>query len=491
MVLMETSLATIASSVPGVIEFDNAVVAVADVTHDSRRAGPGVMFVAIEGASTDGHGFIDAVALAGSPAAMVGHRCDTAMPQLVVEDPRAAMAHLSRFVHGNPDTAMTTIGITGTNGKTTVSAMCESILAAAGKSVGVIGTLGARIDGAPEPLDRTTPESTDLFRLLATMRDARVDVVVMEVSSHALALHRADALMFDVVAFTNLSQDHLDFHLDMESYYLEKRKLFVSTRAKAAVINISDAAGARLVGETDVPSTTVALDTPADLVARIGDQGEGFTQFQIDTGGGTIDLEMPLPGWFNVVNALVAVGICRNLGIVSEATVAGLASLKSVPGRMELVDTNSEVAVIVDYAHTPDAVETVVSAARDMTTGRVIAVVGAGGDRDADKRPLMGAAAARHADVTIVTTDNPRSEDPALIAAAVEKGAISVSKSAVRVVLDRREAIAEAVRMADQGDLVLILGKGHEEGQEIRGVKLPFNDALVAAESLATREVGP
>jgi UDP-N-acetylmuramoyl-L-alanyl-D-glutamate--2,6-diaminopimelate ligase len=323
------------------------------------------------------------------------------------------------------------------------------------------------------------------------MRDAGVDAVVMEVSSHALALHRADGMRFDVVAFTNLSQDHLDFHFDMESYYLEKRKLFTVDRADKAVVNVSDEAGVRMQREIDVRTTTVALDTPADLVAHIVDQREGFTRFEIETPDGTVRCAMPLPGWFNVVNALVAVGICRELDVDASAVVDGLASLRPVHGRMELVDKDSEVSVIVDYAHTPAAVETVVSAGRDMTNGRIIAVVGAGGDRDAEKRPIMGAAAATHADVTIVTTDNPRSEDPAVIAAAVEAGARGASHSEVHVVLDRREAIAQAVRMANAGDLVLILGKGHEVGQEVAGVKLPFDDVAVASEALAGRGATP
>ncbi len=319
------------------------------------------------------------------------------------------------------------------------------------------------------------------------MRDDGVEAVVMEVSSHALALHRADAMRFDVVAFTNLSQDHLDFHGDMETYYIEKRKLFDPSRAEVAVVNISDPAGARLVGELGIPAITVGLDTNADIVGRIIDQHERSTRFEVETVDGAFTCEMPLPGSFNVVNALVAIGICRELGVESSTIADGLASLRSVRGRMELVDSASEIAVVVDYAHTPAAVETVVSASRDLTDGRIIVIIGAGGDRDVEKRPMMGAAAAAHADVTIVTTDNPRSEDPVEIAKAVEIGAVQAARSTVLVVLDRRSAIDAAIDLADAGDLVLILGKGHEPGQEVAGTRLPFDDVSVAAELLAAR----
>lgn len=488
MVAMDTSLATLASSVPGVVDVDDVVVAVEDVTHDSRRAGPGVMFVAIEGATTDGHAYLEDVAEADSPAAMVARRYDVGIPQIVVRDPRAAMAYLARTVHGNPDTTMSMVGVTGTNGKTTVAAMCESILASAGRSVGVVGTLGTRINGVPEALERTTPESTDLFRLLARMRDAGVDAAVMEVSSHALALHRADAVRFDVVAFTNLSQDHLDFHGDMESYFAEKRKLFDTRRAETAVVNVSDTRGAQLAADMDLRTVTVGLDTEADIVGHIVDQSEQSTRFDVENRDGAFRIELILPGWFNVVNALVAFGICRELGVDPASIVEGLASLELVRGRMELVDPESDIAVVVDYAHTPAAVETVVSASRDMTSGRIIAVVGAGGDRDADKRPLMGVAAATNADAVIITTDNPRSEDPRTIAAGVERGALAAGAATVDVVLDRRQAIDKAIGSAVPGDLVLILGKGHEPGQEVGGLKLPFDDVSVAREILAARK---
>lgn len=487
MVAMDTSLAAIASSVPGVVSVDDAIITVSDVTHDSRHAGPGVMFVAIEGATSDGHAFVNDVAAAGSPGALVSHHIDAPIPQIVAEDPRAAMAHLSRVIHGSPDADMQMIGITGTNGKTTVAAMCESILSTASRSVGVVGTLGVRIKGVPEPLERTTPESSDLFRLLASMRDEGVDTVAMEVSSHALALHRADAIRFDVVAFTNLSQDHLDFHGDMDSYFLEKRKLFDIDRADVAVVNVSDSWGRRLRSESDVRIVTVGLDTEADHVAHIVEQGEGSVRFDIESGGEVVQCTMPLPGWFNVVNAVVAFGICRELGLEPLQIAEGLRVLPPVRGRMQLVDEASDVSVVVDYAHTPAAVETVVAAARDMTSGKVIAVLGAGGDRDVEKRPMMGAAAAEHADITIVTTDNPRSEPPELIAAAVEQGAVATGRSEVTVVLDRRTAILHAVEIAEPGDLVLVLGKGHEPGQEIAGQKHPFDDVAVAADALASR----
>lgn len=486
---MRTSLAALASSVPGVLTVDDADVEIFDVTHDSTTAGPGVIFVAIPGKRVDGHTFVGSAASLGTPAVMVEHRCDVDIPQIVVADSRAAMAHLARTVHGSPDAAMTVVGVTGTNGKTTVTAMCEAVLTYTGRRVGVIGTLGTRINGEPAPLERTTPESTDLQRLLATMRRAGVETVVMEVSSHAMALHRADAIRFEVAAFTNLSQDHLDFHGDMDTYYSEKRKLFDAGRAEHAVVNIADPAGRRLVDDIEIPRTTVSVGEGADIVGRIVEQDASSSVFSVaEAGVDSVDVTLPVPGWFNVANAMVAYGACRRLGVEPSEIAAGLGTLEVVAGRMQLVEPDADVAVVVDYAHTPAAVGTVVEAARQMTDGRVIVIIGAGGDRDWEKRPHMGAAASSHADVTIVTTDNPRSEDPRTIAAAVEAGASSVPGAHVRTILDRREAIRVGVLGALPGDLVLILGKGHERGQEIDGEKLPFDDVAEARASLAARE---
>jgi UDP-N-acetylmuramoyl-L-alanyl-D-glutamate--2,6-diaminopimelate ligase len=488
MSLDQASLMSIASDLPGVVEVDDVLVTINDVTHDSRAVRPGVMFVAIRGSLHDGHDYVTAAAEAGASAVLVDHRVDAMVPQIVVNDTRVAMPYAARNVHGRPDEALSIVGITGTNGKTTVASMCESIWNAGGVPSGIIGTLGARLMGDPLPLKRTTPESSNLQRILGSMRDRGVDRVAMEVSSHALSFHRADAIAFDVAAFTNLTQDHLDFHDDMEGYFAAKLTLFSTGRATHAVVNISDPYGVRVADSADCPVTTVALGADADVRADIDSQSDGSIRFTISEDGVQTEVSMPLPGSFNVANAAVAWAICRHLGSDTDSMVAGLGSLDVIAGRMQVVDEDSPITVVVDYAHTPDAVATVVKAARDMTKGRVIAIVGAGGDRDEDKRPMMGAAAASSADLTIVTTDNPRSESPEAIALEVARGASGVYGATVETVLDRSEAIDRGVSVAEHGDLVLILGKGHELGQEVEGEIRPFDDVAEARRALAGRE---
>lgn len=487
---MEVSLASLAADVPGVASVDDARVAVVDVTHDSRMAGPGVLFVAIDGATVDGHRFVHDAVAAGSPAVMVNRRLDVSVPQIVVEDSRRAMAHIARAVHGSPDTGLTMVGITGTNGKTTISSMCEAVFASVGRPSGVIGTLGARIGSDPYPLKRTTPESSDLQRLLGVMRDRGLEMVFMEVSSHALDLHRADAIVFDLAVFTNLSQDHLDFHGDMESYFRAKRKLFDAHRSPHAIVNIGDPSGARLASEVTLPITTVAVapaGDDADVRAEIVSQTDTRSTFIVRAEGLATTVSMPLSGSFNVENATVAFAVCLRLGLSPDAIAAGLGVLSPIAGRMQVVGPESDITVVVDYAHTPAAVEMVVAMARQTARGRVVAVVGAAGDRDRDKRAGMGAAAAKNADLTIVTTDNPRSEDPLLIATEVKAGADSVGGSNVTLIVDRSEAIEVAISGAVTGDTVLILGRGHEELQEVMGSMIPFDDSMVASDSIERR----
>ncbi|NHZ71366.1 MAG: UDP-N-acetylmuramoyl-L-alanyl-D-glutamate--2,6-diaminopimelate ligase, partial [Proteobacteria bacterium] len=418
---------------------------VTSITHDSRQVGPGTLFVAIVGGHRDGHEFVDAAIGAGATAILTERPMGRTIGEIVVDDTRAAMAWAARTLYGAPDTSMSMVGVTGTNGKTTVAHLCEAIWRSDKRSVGLIGTLGARIDGLPAHLDRTTPEATDLQALLATMRDRGVDTVVMEVSSHAMELHRADAIRFDVVAFTNLSQDHLDFHKDMEAYYEAKASLFNRERAEKAVVNIDDAHGRRLAGETDLPKLLVGRDPGADMVvsAVVGDvSGTNFTLAGRDT---KLEIAVPLIGEFNVSNAAMAATIALTLGTPQEAIIEGLAAVPSIRGRMEAVAHDGGFTVLVDYAHTPDAISEVLQAGRTSARGRVIAVIGAAGDRDKDKRALMGAAAVRFADITIITSDNPRTEDPVVIAGEVKRGADAVPGSDARVVVDRRDAIFQAV----------------------------------------------
>jgi UDP-N-acetylmuramoyl-L-alanyl-D-glutamate--2,6-diaminopimelate ligase len=489
---MEVSLASLASQVPGLTSVDDVQIAIRDVTYDSRMAGRGVLFVAIDGTTVDGHQFVDEAVAAGSPAVMVNRRLDVSVPQIVVDDSRRAMAHIARMVHGSPDADLTMVGITGTNGKTTVSAMCEAVFTSVGRPSGVIGTLGARIGSEPYAVKRTTPESPDLQRLLGVMRDRGLKMVFMEVSSHALELYRAEAIVFDIAVFTNLSQDHLDFHGDMESYFAAKRTLFAAGRAMQAVVNIGDPSGARLAREVMVPVTTVAVTQEgqsiyADVQAEILSHTEAGSEFMVRAGGVATSVSMPLAGAFNVENAAVAFAVCLRLGLSRDSIAAGLASLSPIAGRMQVVGPASDITVVVDYAHTPAAVEVVVAAARRTAQGRVVAVIGAAGDRDSDKRAGMGAAAARNADVTIVTTDNPRTEDPLQIATEVKAGADAVGRSEVTLIVDRSEAIDTAISLAMSGDTVLILGRGHEQGQEVMGSVIPFDDAHVAGGSILRR----
>ncbi len=481
---MAATLAQVASAL-GVDAPDGAVdLRVVDVTHDSREVGPGTLFVAISGSRHDGHVFVPSIGRRGAVGALVEHLVESPIPQLVTPDTREAMAVAARTVHGEPDRTLSIVGVTGTNGKTTVTHLCEAAWRADGRSAGVIGTLGARYDGHPIPLARTTPESSDLQRLLARMRDAGVTSVAMEVSSHALDLHRADGIRFTAVGFTNLSQDHLDFHGDMESYFMSKFGLFVPERSSRAVVDIDGDAGRRIAAMTELDVVTAGIEGGADISASdIWSTATG-TSFTLTSPEGTVGVHLPLVGIFNVGNALVAAGLLLCDGVDLDAIAQGFSSLTSVPGRMEVVHHDGPFTVIVDYAHTPEAVATVLASIARAADGRVIAVVGAGGDRDVAKRPAMGEAAARFADLVIVTTDNPRSEDPSTIATQVRSGAEGVPSADVRTVLDRREAIDLAIDLAAPGDIVMILGKGHEQGQEVGDEVLPFDDRLVASEAL-------
>ena len=470
------SLSQIARHTPGVVAVFEGDVLVSDITHDSRQVGEGCIFVAIPGEQFDGHDFIDSAIKNGTSAVLVEKQQIGSMPQIVVESSRDAMPWAARAVFGFPDSSLAIAGVTGTNGKTTVTHMIEAIMVSAGIPVGIIGTLGARINGASIPIARTTPEATDLQRMLAKMRDDRVRVVLMEVSSHAIELRRSDAIRFSVVGFTNLSQDHLDFHGDMETYYEVKKRLFAPSVTETAVINVGDPWGERLEGSSSVPTTTVSLNDAADIHATDLMASPMGTSFTATTPEGSLRVVLPLAGRFNVSNALVAIGMALGLGVELPIISRGLGRLDTVPGRMEVISHDGPFTVVVDYAHTPDAVAVVLDSVRSTVPGRVIALVGAGGDRDTDKRSSMGAAAARHSDLTIITTDNPRSEDPAAIAAEVRRGAETQPNALIETVIDRRAAIRRGIAAAQAGDMVLVLGKGHEQGQDIATEVLPFDD---------------
>jgi len=466
--------------------FEDGALPDVDVTalhYDARAVTPGSVFFCVRGFTADGHRYAPDAVANGAVALVVDHPLDLEVPEVRVDDVRAAMAPAAARLHGDPTAALAMVGITGTNGKTTTSFLTRTVLEAGGRSTGLVGTVTSWVAGVEHPVVRTTPEAIDLQRMFAAMRDGGDTAAVMEVSSHALSLGRADAIHWDVAAFTNLTQDHLDFHSDMEDYFLAKRKLFEVAGAQGAtlIVNVDDEYGARLAQEFP-QAIAIGIDAPGAVLRAVElDAGPASSDFTVDG----VRFTAPLPGRFNVLNSLVAIAAARALGIDDATIAAALPGAGGVPGRFEPVAEGQGFAVIVDYAHKPDALDNVLRTARELAGDhRLIVVVGAGGDRDRGKRPMMGAAAAQHADVVVLTSDNPRSEDPEAIIDAIAAGA---GDGALRIV-DRREAIEHAIAQAGDGDVVVIAGKGHETYQEVAGgVKLPFDDREVAREALRAR----
>jgi UDP-N-acetylmuramoyl-L-alanyl-D-glutamate--2,6-diaminopimelate ligase len=466
------------------------------LAYDSRRAGPGVLFFCVPGERADGHEFAPAAVSAGSPALVVERRLGLGVAEALVPDARAAMAPAAVALYGDPTADLAVAGITGTNGKTTTAFLVRHVLEAVKVQTGLLGTVMRVVGGVEAEVERTTPEAIDLQATFRAMLDAGDRACAMEVSSHALRLRRADGIRFRTAVFTNLTQDHLDFHADMDDYFAAKRLLFVpegaGERPRTAVVNVDDAYGRRLADEIapeygdDLVTFSAAGDEAAALWAGQVDFDAGGSRFIVAGRFGELRVEMPLPGLFNVENALAAIAATVALGTDPAAAAASLATARRVPGRLEPIVEGQDFAVLVDYAHTPDSLENVLRAARPLTAGRVICVFGCGGDRDREKRPQMGAIAARLADLAVVTSDNPRSEDPEAILrdilAGVEGGG---ERGDVVVEVDRRVAIRMALAQAEAGDTVVIAGKGHEQGQEFEGGrKLPFDDREVARTEL-------
>jgi len=476
---------------------------VTGVSLDSRAIRPGDLYAALPGANVHGARFVAAAVGLGAVAVLTDPAGaalldlldpdQLTVPVLVVPEPRAALGEVSALVYGRASEALAMLGITGTNGKTTTAYLLDSALRALGRVTGLIGTVETRIGEERIKSVRTTPESADLHALLAMMLESVVDTCTMEVSSHALTLHRVDGVRFDVVAFTNLSQDHLDFHGSMEDYYLAKASLFTPERAVRGVVCVDDEWGRRLVRESAVPVVSISSggDVPADW--QIQSTASDESAFELVGGGLRMSLRSALPGDFNRVNTAVAALVLLAAGYPADAIEAALAVDPHVPGRMERVlvegiqegDQSRMPLAVVDFAHTPVAVAAALKALRPNTSGSLVVVLGAGGDRDRGKRAAMGAAAAAHADLVVVTDDNPRSEDPATIRAAVLAGALGEPGSEpagrrsagwIREIGDRGAAIREAVAAAGKGDTVVVLGKGHESGQETAGVVHPFDD---------------
>jgi UDP-N-acetylmuramoyl-L-alanyl-D-glutamate--2,6-diaminopimelate ligase len=476
--LPQVPLSAVAGAVRRAEIHGDAGVEIREVAFDSHEVPAGALFFCVPGANIDGHGHARDAIRAGAVALVVERWLDLDVPQVRVRSVREAMGPMSSVVFDEPSRSLMVIGVTGTNGKTTVVHLLDAVLRAAGHRTGAIGTVGAHVGAEAVALARTTPEAPDLVRLLARMRDAGVTAVAMEVSSHALDLGRVGGVRFDAAVFTNLSQDHLDHHGTMERYFEAKASLFTEERADRAVVNLDDPWGRRLL-DVAVPLTTYGLDLAADVRGEdVRTTPEGLS-FRVDGR----EVRSPLRGAFNVSNTLATFAAARVLGLDEGPVLRGLADVEQVPGRMEPIDGGQDFLAVVDYAHTPDSIRTVLAAARPLATGRVIVVFGCGGDRDRAKRSPMGAAATEGADLTVITTDNPRSEDPSEIIAEVERGA-AAGGGAFAVEPDRRAAIRLALREARSGDVVVVAGRGHESVQEVGEEFFPFDDRVVVREEL-------
>ena len=462
------------------------------ISLSSRRVAPGDLYAALPGTRAHGASYAADALAAGAVAVLTDPAGEALLPpgtpRVVVEGVRAVLGEVSARLYDHPAAGLRMIGITGTQGKTTVSRIAEGGLQRAGIAAAVVGTIGTRIDGEDVKTSLTTPEAPDLHALFAVMRERGVEACVMEVSSHALVQGRVDGVVFDVAVFTNLGRDHLDFHRDLEDYFEAKATLFTPERARRALVNADDAYGVRLAERAAIPTRTFSISgRDADWQAvDIVPLPEGSRFVVRGPDGLSVEASCPLPGGYNVANTLAAIAAAAEAGFDAGRVAAGIAASGGVPGRLERVDAGQDFLVVVDYAHKPDAIQAAIDTLRPLTEGRVIVVLGAGGDRDPGKRPLMGDIASRLADVLIVTDDNPRTEDPATIRAAVLAGVVDPRGEVVEIG-DRRAAIADALARARTGDVVVIAGKGHETGQEVHGVVHDFDDRVVAAEELGRR----
>jgi len=467
------------------------------VTHDSREVTPGKLFVALRGLMSDGAAYAAQAIAAGASAVVAETAAPSVVtvPWILVEDARAALAALADAFFGHPSREMQVVGVTGTNGKTTTGYLVRSIFEAAGMSCGLLGTVSYQIGGRAIEATRTTSEAPAVQELMREMVTAGCVACAMEVSSHALALHRVDRVRFAAGVFTNLTRDHLDFHGDMEKYFAAKRQLFEMLPDGApSVVNVDDPRG-QVLAETAARPVTYAINRNADVVPGPLNFSLDGLRFEARTPRGTVRIESPLLGRPNAYNILAAVAVTAALDLPLDRIEEGVRNLAGVPGRFQVASTTADdVTVIVDYAHTDDALRNLLETARPMARRRLITVFGAGGDRDRTKRPLMGMVAARLSDVVVITSDNPRSEDPARIIEEVKRGSeaeVRASNAELITIVDRQAAIFAAVQQAQAGDVVLIAGKGHETYQEVGGQRFSFDDVAVAREALRARRVGP
>ncbi|MBA2486460.1 MAG: UDP-N-acetylmuramoyl-L-alanyl-D-glutamate--2,6-diaminopimelate ligase [Nitrospira sp.] len=477
-------------------------VTITSLTDDSRKVEPGSLFVAVKGERADGHEFLDRVESAGAAAVVVERGAAVgSLPSIRVRDSRAAVGILGSRFYRDPSAALRMIGVTGTNGKTTTTYVVKTMLEAANRQIGLIGTVVYLVGKESIPASHTTPGALELQRLFARMVEAGLDTVVMEVSSHALALDRTAGTEFDVGVFTNLTQDHLDFHVDMERYFQAKLRLFVdlgqakvNKPRKRAIVNVDDPWGTRICEACTVPVWTYGLHHQADLRADDVKLSAAGSTFTLRSPLGSCAIQSRLVGEHNVYNLLAAIGVVLHEGLTLDQVCSAVGAVSNVPGRFERVEAGQNFTVVVDYAHTEDALVRLLTAARALGTGRIITVFGCGGDRDRTKRPKMGRVAVQYSDVVVLTSDNPRTEDPAAILREVEVGvneALAVrSHVRCRMIADRRSAIEAAIQEAKAGDMVLIAGKGHEDYQILGTTKHHFDDREVAHDIIGTYRSG-
>ena len=464
-------------------------VEISGVSLSTDRIVPGDLYAALPGARTHGAEHVGRAEAAGAVAVLTDPqglgKIPEHLPTIVVPHPRRVLGHVSAHVYGQPARDLRMIGVTGTQGKTTTTRLLEQGLNRADVPAAVVGTLGTRVAGQDIETVLTTPEAPDLHGLFAVMRERGVDTCAMEISSHALVLGRVDGVVFDVATFLNLGRDHLDFHRDLADYFDAKASLFTPERAHQGLTNVDDEHGRALLARSAIAMSTFSTTgRPADWQALDVDLSPAGASFTVRGPGVVVSAHVPVPGRFNVSNALAAIASAALAGLDPQVVADGIAAGGGVPGRLEPVRAGQDFTVLVDYAHKPDAVEAVLATLRPLTAGRVIVVIGAGGDRDRGKRPIMGELVGRLADLVVVTDDNPRTEEPGAIRAELLTGT-RAGPAEVLEVGDRGQAISEALRRADTGDVVLIAGKGHEPGQEVAGVIHPFDDRVVAAEQLA------
>ncbi len=472
--------------VPGIVETTgNPDTDIRALIPDSRERCSGGLFFCISGARFDAHSFAPQAVKNGCAALVVSRLLpELSVPQVKVENVRSAMAHIAAAFFGHPARKLRLMGVSGTKGKTTTSYLLKAIMEKAGYKMGLIGTTGNMIGQEHIHSNLTTPDPIDLHRCFRQMVDAGVQAVSMEVSAHAIDMHRLDGLTFEAAGYTNLSQDHLDYFHTMENYFETKKSFFVGGQVLNAALNADEETSVEILRDLKVPYLTYGISANADLFARDIEISENGVSFSIQLRGvEEMDIRMQMTGMFNVYNALAAASLAMIVGVDKEAIVEGLRSVKAVPGRIEMLDTGTPYKVILDYSHSPDALENILSTVRMFTKKRVIVLFGCGGDRDQGKRPIMGAIGGRMADFSILTSDNPRTEDPDVILEAIEEG-MKPTHGRYVVIENRREAIRYALKMGREGDVIILAGKGHETYQDIMGVKRPFDEKVVVHELL-------